>query len=126
MSKDYSKYFLSCENTDELRVMDANTNQLIKTIPVGNKPQEMVISSTQPYLFITCNDTLTVTLDLGEAYRKTIRLSPDGSKLLATNWQSQDLAVVNTTTMQVEKAYPGANFDYPESIATNAAFSGGR
>ncbi len=58
MSKDYSKYFVTCENTGELRVMSTATDQLIKTIPIGKKPQEMAMSATQPYLFITCNDTL--------------------------------------------------------------------
>jgi DNA-binding beta-propeller fold protein YncE len=59
MAGDYSKYFITCENTDELRMMSTTTNQLVKTIKIGNKPQEMAMSTTQPYLFITCNDTLT-------------------------------------------------------------------
>lgn len=61
MAPDYSKYFLSCENTNEVRVIDRLADTVIKAIPVGIKPQEFAISSTMPYLFVTCmedNSTL--------------------------------------------------------------------
>lgn len=54
MSPDYSKYFVTCQNSNEVRVMDANADTLIKVIPVGIKPQEFAISTTRPYLFVTC------------------------------------------------------------------------
>lgn len=54
MTPDYSKYFLTCQNTNEIRVMDRLKDSLLKTIPVGKKPQELAISKTQPYLFVTC------------------------------------------------------------------------
>lgn len=57
-SPDGTKYFVTCEHTDKVRIMDATTdpNTLIATIPVGNKPQEMAISSdpSTPYLYVTC------------------------------------------------------------------------
>ena len=56
MSPDGSKYFLTCQNTNEIRVMDAHNNTLLKVIPVGALPQEMAISTTQPYLFVTCQE----------------------------------------------------------------------
>lgn len=59
MSPDGSKYFISCEHSNELRVFNAQTDQLIKTIPVGHVPQEIAVSASQPYVFVTCmNDTL--------------------------------------------------------------------
>jgi DNA-binding beta-propeller fold protein YncE len=59
MSKDYSKYFISCERTNEVRVFDEQADTLIKAIPVGRMPQEMALSTNSPYLFVTClNDTL--------------------------------------------------------------------
>lgn len=59
MAKDHSKYFISCENTNEIRVFDAQTDALLKVIPVGRMPQEMALSGVQPYLFVTClNDTV--------------------------------------------------------------------
>ncbi|HXS35074.1 MAG TPA: hypothetical protein VN721_00125 [Flavipsychrobacter sp.] len=54
MAPDYSKYFVTCQNSNEVRVMDAHTDKLLKVIPVGGFPQDMAISHTQPYLFVTC------------------------------------------------------------------------
>lgn len=56
MSPDYSKFFLTCEASDEVRVMDPNTQKLIKVIKVGNYPQEFAISHTKPYLFVSCQE----------------------------------------------------------------------
>lgn len=56
MSPDNSRYFLTCENTNEVRVMDRVNNTLLKVIPVGKKPQEIALSKTKPYLFVTCID----------------------------------------------------------------------
>lgn len=54
MSPDHSRYYVSCENTNEVRVMDAHTDTLIAVIPVGAFPQELDMSSTYPYLFVAC------------------------------------------------------------------------
>jgi DNA-binding beta-propeller fold protein YncE len=63
-SPDGTKYFLTCEHTNKVRIMDATTNPntLIATIPVGLKPQEMAVSEdpSTPYLYVTCmEDTVT-------------------------------------------------------------------
>ena len=56
MTPDYSRYFVSCENTNELRVMDAHADTLITAIPVGYFPQEMALytSGAKNYLFVAC------------------------------------------------------------------------
>ncbi len=69
MSPDYSKYFITCEATNEVRVMDAATDQLLKVIAVGKTPQQMAISKKQPYLFVTCQeDDATNALFKGSVY----------------------------------------------------------
>lgn len=54
LSPDESKYFVTCEASDEVRVMDAATDTLITIIPVGHYPVEMAMSNSKPYLFVTC------------------------------------------------------------------------
>lgn len=54
MSPDYTKYFLACEKSNEVRIMDAHADTIIKVIPVGIQPQGLAISKKQPYLFVTC------------------------------------------------------------------------
>lgn len=69
MTPDYSKYFLTCENTNDVRVMDRLGDTLLKIIPVGKKPQEVVMSKSKPYLFVTCmEDDSPVTLARGSVY----------------------------------------------------------
>ncbi len=56
MSPDNTRYFVSCSNSNEIRVIDVGIDQLIAVIPVGLTPQEMAVSVRQPYLFVTCMD----------------------------------------------------------------------
>ncbi len=58
-SPDGSKYFLSCQYSNEIRVMQTSNDSLLAAIPVGQKPQEMSISGTRPYLFVTCQEDAT-------------------------------------------------------------------
>jgi len=68
MSPDKSKYFVTCTNTGEVRMMNTGTDTLQRVIPVGRNPQEMAVSLAQPYLFVTCmNDTLSA-LEVGSVY----------------------------------------------------------
>lgn len=54
MTPDFSKYFVTCEASNEVRVMDANADTLLAVIPVGITPQELAISRSHPYVFVTC------------------------------------------------------------------------
>ncbi len=56
MAPDFSRYFVTCQGSAEVRVMDAHTDTLIAAIPVGLSPVEMAMSSTQPYIFVTCQE----------------------------------------------------------------------
>jgi YVTN family beta-propeller protein len=53
---DGSKYFLSCQKSNEVRVMNAANDSLLKVITVGVFPQEMAVSTSAPYLFVTCSE----------------------------------------------------------------------
>jgi YVTN family beta-propeller protein len=60
MVPDGSKYFLTCEYSNEVRVMDAHTDQVLAVIPVPERPQEIAVSHTKPYMFITCMEAVPV------------------------------------------------------------------
>ncbi len=53
---DMSKYFLTCQKSNEVRVMNAANDSLLAVIPVGVYPQEMAISTSTNYLFVTCTE----------------------------------------------------------------------
>jgi DNA-binding beta-propeller fold protein YncE len=55
-SPDQSKYFVTCEASNEVRVMDAQSDTLIVAIPVAEYPLEMAISVQHQLLFVTCEN----------------------------------------------------------------------
>ncbi len=52
----FSRYFVTCQNTNRINIIDTHTDTLIKSIPIGVFPQEMSFSKTRPYVFITCTE----------------------------------------------------------------------
>lgn len=50
---DGTKYFVSCEGTNEIRVFNSLNDSLIDVLQVGEFPQEMAVSTTTDYLFVT-------------------------------------------------------------------------
>ena len=55
-----SRYFVTCQGTSEVRVMQTSNDSLLSIIPVGAYPSEMSFSTTTPFLYVTCTeDTLT-------------------------------------------------------------------
>jgi len=59
MSPDFSRYFVTCQTSNEVRVMDPHTNKLIKAIKVGTYPQEIAVSRSMPYMFVSCQEDVT-------------------------------------------------------------------
>lgn len=69
ISPDGTKYFITCQGTNNVRVFDIATDALIATIPVGVYPQEICLSSTTPYGYVSCmEDTATYPGKRGSVY----------------------------------------------------------
>jgi DNA-binding beta-propeller fold protein YncE len=56
-NSDYSKYYVTCQNSDEVRVMRTSDDRLLRIISVPEFPAKMALSATHPYLFVTCMST---------------------------------------------------------------------
>ena len=56
MAPDGSKYFVTCQESNEVRVMQTSNDSLLVVIPTGTFPQEMAVSHELPYLFVTCTE----------------------------------------------------------------------
>ncbi len=64
-----TRYMVTCQGTNSVALMDARADTLIASIPVGRYPQELAISSTMPYVFVTCmEDASPVTGAKGSVY----------------------------------------------------------
>jgi DNA-binding beta-propeller fold protein YncE len=55
-SPDRSKYFFTCQSSNEVRVFDASADTLLKVIPVGKFPLEFAISESKNLLFVSCSE----------------------------------------------------------------------
>ncbi len=53
-NSDYSKYYITCQQSNEIKVLQTSNDSLLATIPVGIFPVEMDLSDTYPYLFVSC------------------------------------------------------------------------
>ncbi|HNQ61679.1 MAG TPA: hypothetical protein PKJ62_04750, partial [Bacteroidia bacterium] len=59
LSADGTKYYISCQKSNEVRVFQTSNDSFLTAIPVGEQPQEFAISTSKPYVFVTCtNDQL--------------------------------------------------------------------
>lgn len=47
-------YCVSCEKSNEVRIMQVSNDSLVAAIHTGDFPQEIELSTTSPYLFVTC------------------------------------------------------------------------
>jgi DNA-binding beta-propeller fold protein YncE len=60
MVPDGSKYVVTCQNTNQVKIVDAHTNVVLKTFTiadgVGMYPQEVAFSRTNKYAYISCQD----------------------------------------------------------------------
>ena len=66
---DGTKYFITCQGSNNVRCFDFNTDTMIATIPVGVYPQEISISQNTPYGYVTCmEDTATYPGKRGSVY----------------------------------------------------------
>lgn len=60
ISPDHTKYYVSCQKSNEVRVMSVAADTLLAIIHTGEQPQELGFSETHPYLFVSCmNDSTT-------------------------------------------------------------------
>ena len=51
---DYSKYAVTCQGTNELRIFDASNDSLLSVTPTTGVPQLMAFADQMPYLFVSC------------------------------------------------------------------------
>lgn len=58
-SPDKSNYYITCQQTNEIRVVKTSNDSVIAVIPVGGFPQEIAVSASTPYLFVTCMEDVT-------------------------------------------------------------------
>ena len=114
LSSDGARLYVLCQQSEEVRVLDAATYTVIKTIAVGNVPRGFSLSSDGTRLFVTnsWDDTLSVidTRTLAVTATWPVGAEPSsvvedraGKRLFVANRISNDVAVLDAQTGAEEK-----------------------
>jgi DNA-binding beta-propeller fold protein YncE len=93
---DGSKYFVSCQNSKEVRVLDGATNTLLDVIPVGDDPVEFALDAERGHIFLTCMEDVS-TFSSDPSRRGSVQVidyqSNSVVKAIYTGYQPHGLAV---------------------------------
>ena len=114
LSADGSRLYVLCQESEEIRVLDANSYALIKKIAVGRVPRGFSLSSDGKRLFVTnsWDDTLSVidtkTLTVSATWPvgaepSSVVEDGQGKRLFVANRISNDVAVLDAATGAEEK-----------------------
>jgi YVTN family beta-propeller protein len=109
LSPDGARLYVLCEQTEEVRVLDARTHTFIKAVHVGHVPRGMALSMSGNRLFVTnsWDDTLSVvdTRSLAVVATWNVGSEPSGvvenraeNLLFVANRISNDVAVLDART----------------------------
>jgi DNA-binding beta-propeller fold protein YncE len=92
---DGKTYFVTCQGSDQVAMMDARTDKFIRLIQVGNKPQELSISASRNVLFVSCMEDSTASFS--NAYTRgsvyAIDLTTYATTAINVGFQPHGLAV---------------------------------
>ena len=114
LSPDGARLYVLCQQSNEVRILNASSFALIKTIAVGRVPRGFSLSSSGNRLYVTnsWDDTLSVidtatqtviaTWPVGEE-PSSVAVDKAGNRLFVANRISNDVAVLNAHTGKEEK-----------------------
>jgi YVTN family beta-propeller protein len=92
-SPDYTKYFVTCQDVNQVRVFDAATDQLIKVIPVGVYPLEFAMSADNNLLFVSNMEDVTFLPDVKGSVSVIDIINLQEIKKVKVGWQPHGIAV---------------------------------
>ena len=118
LSPDGERLYVLCQGSNEVRVLDASTFAVVKTISVGAVPRGLALSPDGARLFVTnsWDDTLSVidTRSLAVVATFPVGAEPSsvvedraGKRLFVANRNTSDIAVLDAQTGAEEKRLAG-------------------
>jgi len=99
-SPDSSRYYVTCQNTNDVKVFSASNDSMIADIATGYYPQEMSVSylSSTPYIFVSCQeDTVSFPGKRGSVSVINYNNNTLACKNIFTGWQPHGIAVDDYT-----------------------------
>jgi YVTN family beta-propeller protein len=133
MSKDGQRLFVSCENSNEVLVIDLRQNRVIQNIKVGRHPFGVTLDPDEKKLYVSnrWDNSLTV-IDLTSLVaEKTVPIGDDphqmrtdasGKVLYVSNLTTHDISVVDTVTMKEIKRLDAGISPFGISLSPDSKF----
>jgi len=102
LSKDESRYYITCQKSNEVRVLQSSNDSLLAVIPVGDFPSEMALADNYPYLLVSCMEDITTYA--GDPYKRgSVQIIHTQTNTVFTHvytgWQPHGIAIDNNTDM---------------------------
>lgn len=105
----FYKTYVVNEVSETLSVIDATTQTVVATVPVGSDPNDVAVTPDGKTVYVVNSGSNTLTVISGQTDTvitttvvgtrpEEIAISPDGTKAFVTNSVSNDVSVINTTT----------------------------
>ena len=109
--------FVTLEKDNALAVVDAETQALVKTIPIGQRPRGIVLSKDNRFLYVAVSDDDTIQIIDTETGKlvgnlpsgedpETFALSPGGDYLYVSNEDDNLLTVIDIPKQLAIKSIP--------------------
>lgn len=114
LSPDGARLYVLCQQSNEVRILNASNFALVKTIVVGRVPRGFSLSSSGNRLYVTNSwddtisvidtgtQTVTATWPVGEE-PSSVAVDRAGNRLFVANRISNDVAVLNARTGKEER-----------------------
>lgn len=132
------KIYAIHQGCDELAVIDAGKNVVMRYVSTGSKPfpESAIYTLVSPdgryayvsfwfgnnvYKIDTYTDNIVAVYTLNNNFWSTMTISADGQQLALTNGDDYGLAIINTVTSQVQYI-TNTGFINPHGIAANTSF----
>jgi len=102
ISADGSKLYIVCERSDELRIVDTRTGNLLRAIPVGHIPRGVTLSADEKLIFVANSWDDTVSVIHGKSLKVVRSIKVSGEPIsVAVDHASKTLFTANRISNDV-------------------------
>ncbi len=120
VSPDGARLYVTCEASNELRIVDTLTGALLKSVPVGRVPRGLALSADGSRVFVanSWDDNITVVDAAGFSVLRTLPAGWEptsvvtdraGKNLYVANRLSDDVSVIELATARESKRIPAGH-----------------
>jgi YVTN family beta-propeller protein len=126
--------YVANANNNTVSVIDAASNTITTTIPVGSAPVSLVLTPDAAFLYVvndgantvsvvdTATNTVVATVAVGSA-PFGIAVTPDGHFMYVTNLRGNSISVIDTASNTVVATIPVGRFPEGVAITPDGAFA---